>query len=90
MTRSAWRARIARAVREGGWIVQERIALERAREPIIQNGKTGAELMNRDIDPYVFNGKYVQCMARFSPSLVTNGIQGGAVQIVGTVGKKRS
>jgi len=85
MTGAAWGRHIKKTVREGGWIAQERVTLERGYEPMVKNGRVGKELMYRDMDPYVFDGMYNKSIGRFSPNLVTNGIQGGAVQIVGTV-----
>lgn len=87
LTPAVWKRVVRNAMKEGGWVAQELVTLEHAPEPYVTNGKVTTKKMYRDIDPYVLNGNYMQAIARFSPKLVTNSIQGGAAQIVATVKK---
>ena len=83
-----WKKVIATAVKEGGWIAQEYMTLPRGQEPFVSaRGSVSSRPINQDIGPYMINGTYGGCMARASYNLVTNLMQNGCFEIVGTVRK---
>ncbi len=83
-----WKKAIATAVKEGGWIAQEYMKLPRGQEPFVNlRGHVSARPINQDIGPYMINGTYGGCMARASYNLVTNLMQNGCFEVVGTVRK---
>ncbi|MFH2104892.1 MAG: hypothetical protein ABII72_01510 [Parcubacteria group bacterium] len=72
-------------VKKDKWIVQEVIDLPRDYEPCLTKKGLTRKLFYHDINPYLVNGKYLGCFARFSPNLVTNVIKKGTLQVVGRV-----
>ncbi|NQV13729.1 MAG: hypothetical protein HQ530_05520 [Parcubacteria group bacterium] len=77
--------KILNKVKKDRWLVQEMIDLPRDYEPYLTKKGLVQKEFYHDINPYLINGKYLGCVARFSPNLITNAIKGGTLQVVGRV-----
>ena len=73
----AWDAALERAVREGGWIAQERVAVRRERFPICDNGQIVERDMLVDFAPYLFRGRVSGFLTRLSATGLANVTSGG-------------
>jgi hypothetical protein len=74
---SAWDAALDRAVRDGGWVAQERIHVRREPFPVCD----GVQLVERDMlvdfAPYLFRGRVSGFLTRLSATGLANVTSGG-------------
>jgi uncharacterized circularly permuted ATP-grasp superfamily protein len=73
----AWDAALERAVREGGWIAQERIAVRREPFPVCDGGRVSDRDMLVDFAPYLFRGRVSGFLTRLSATGLANVTSGG-------------
>ena len=73
----AWDAALDRAVRGGGWIAQERIAIRREIFPVCEDGRAVERDMLVDFAPYLFRGRVAGFLTRLSATGLANVTSGG-------------
>jgi hypothetical protein len=73
----AWDAALDRAVRDGGWIAQERIEVRREVFPICDGSRVVDRNMLVDFAPYVFRGRVAGYLTRLSATGLANVTSGG-------------
>ena len=66
-----------RALNEGGWVAQQRIAVRRETFPICEAGGMVARDMLVDFAPYIFRGRLAGYLTRLSASGLANVTSGG-------------
>ena len=76
-TADAWDAALDRAVRDGGWIAQERIEVRREVFPICEGSRVVDRNMLVDFAPYVFRGRVSGYLTRLSATGLANVTSGG-------------
>ncbi len=74
-----WHEAIASAVGCPWWILQEAADIPEYEFPTIHGKKVVMEKKNLNLNPYVYNGKYVGCLGRISGSKVINVSAGGGI-----------
>lgn len=74
---SDWDAALDRAVRDGGWVAQERIAIRRESFPVCEDGAIVERTMLVDLAPYVFRGRLSGFLTRLSATGLANVTSGG-------------
>jgi hypothetical protein len=74
---AAWDARLDHAVRDGGWVVQERIDVRREVFPICDGSRVAERDMLVDFAPYVFRGRVSGYLTRLSATGLANVTSGG-------------
>ena len=74
---AAWDAALQRAVRDGAWIAQERIAVRRERFPVCDGTQPVAREMLVDFAPYLFRGRVCGFLTRLSATGLANVTSGG-------------
>jgi uncharacterized circularly permuted ATP-grasp superfamily protein len=74
---AAWDAAIERAVRERGWVAQERIAIRREPFPVSEGDRVTTRDMLVDCAPYVFRGRLAGFLTRLSATGLANVTSGG-------------
>ncbi len=72
-----WDAALDRAVRDGGWVVQERIAIRREPFPVCEGDAIVERHMLVDLAPYVFRGRLSGFLTRLSATGLANVTSGG-------------
>jgi uncharacterized circularly permuted ATP-grasp superfamily protein len=72
-----WDAALDRAVREGGWIAQERISVRREVFPVCDGDRIIERDMLVDFAPYLFRGRVAGFLTRLSASGLANVTSGG-------------
>ncbi len=85
----AWDAAIARAVGDGGWVAQERIAIRRERFPVCEGNTVSERDMLVDLAPYLFRGRLSGFLTRLSATSLANVTSGGG-QVPAFVASPRS
>lgn len=73
---SEWDSAIETAL-EGHYIVQERVAVEKVRMPLVTENELQIQLLNVDFDPFLFCGIVEGGMVRLSTDSLVNITQGG-------------
>jgi hypothetical protein len=73
----AWDAALERAVRDGNWIVQQRINVRREVFPICDDGRLVERDMLVDFAPYLFRGRVAGYLTRLSATGLANVTSGG-------------
>ena len=74
---SRWTAALDRAVADGGWIAQERIAVRRETFPMCDGSAVAERDMLVDFAPYVFRGRVAGFLTRLSATGLANVTSGG-------------
>lgn len=74
-----WAAVIENAMGCPWWIVQEAVEIPEYEFPLIKDSQVKLEKRNLNLNPYIFNGKYVGCLGRISESKVINVGAGGGI-----------
>jgi uncharacterized circularly permuted ATP-grasp superfamily protein len=72
-----WDAALDRAVRDGGWIAQERIEVRREAFPVCDGSRVVERDMLVDFAPYVFRGRVSGYLTRLSATGLANVTSGG-------------
>jgi uncharacterized circularly permuted ATP-grasp superfamily protein len=72
-----WDAAIARALSEGAWVAQQRIAIRREVFPVCSDQRVEQRDMLVDFAPYIFRGKLAGYLTRLSASGLANVTSGG-------------
>lgn len=90
-----WEERVAGAVRDRGWVVQERIDAPVESYPLLKEGFESASFRS-DCSPTLMDGKMAGYLIRLSPGEITNVSSGGGAittfvvdEVSGPVGEKR-
>ena len=86
---AAWDAAIARAVRDGEWIAQQRIAIRREIFPVCDGSRVVRRDMLVDFAPYLFRGRVSGFLTRLSATGLANVTSGGG-QVPAFVVERRS
>lgn len=73
----AWDAALDRAVRDGGWIAQERIHVRREDFPVCEGSRIVTRDMLVDFAPYLFRGRVSGFLTRLSATGLANVTSGG-------------
>jgi uncharacterized circularly permuted ATP-grasp superfamily protein len=73
----AWDAALDRAVAEGNWIAQERIAVRREPFPVCEGSAVVTRDMLVDLAPYLFRGRLSGFLTRLSATGLANVTSGG-------------
>jgi uncharacterized circularly permuted ATP-grasp superfamily protein len=74
---AAWDAALDRAVRDGGWVAQERIAVRREPFAMCDGDAIAERDMLFDLAPYVFRGRMSGFLTRLSATGLANVTSGG-------------
>jgi len=77
--REKWSNAIESAMGCPWWIIQEAVEIPEYEFPVIKDNKVVLEKKNLNLNPYVFDGKYVGCLGRISESKVINVSAGGGI-----------
>lgn len=77
--RDKWEAAVRGAIGCPWWIVQEAVNIPEYEMPVLKDNKVVLEKRCLNVNPYVFNGKYVGCLGRVSDSKVINVSSGGGI-----------
>ena len=72
-----WDAALDRAVRDGGWIAQERIEVRREVFPVCDGSRVTDRNMLVDFAPYLFQGRVAGFLTRLSATGLANVTSGG-------------
>jgi len=73
----AWDTALALAIRDGGWVAQERIAIRREPFPICEADAINERDMLVDLAPYLFRGRLSGFLTRLSATSLANVTSGG-------------
>jgi uncharacterized circularly permuted ATP-grasp superfamily protein len=73
----AWDTALERAVRDGGWITQEKIRVRREPFPVCEGSRIVQRDMLVDFAPYLFRGKVSGFLTRLSATGLANVTSGG-------------
>ncbi|PYR91964.1 MAG: hypothetical protein DMF84_15405 [Acidobacteria bacterium] len=74
---AAWDTTLARAVADGSWVAQERIAIRRERFPVCDADAIDDRDMLVDLAPYLFRGRLSGFLTRLSATGLANVTSGG-------------
>jgi hypothetical protein len=75
----AWRALVDKHIAAGAWVVQELVKIPKELFPEVRDGQVDVALMNVNINPLVFGGKYVGSYTRLSKKNIINVSFGGGM-----------
>lgn len=74
-----WASAVQNAMGCPWWIVQEAVGIPEYEFPMLKDSQVVLEKKNLNLNPYVFDGKYVGCLGRISESKVINVSAGGGI-----------
>lgn len=77
--RDQWHATVDSAIGCPWWIIQEAVPIPEYEFPVLKDKQVVLEKKNLNLNPYIFDGKYVGCLGRISESKVINIAAGGGI-----------
>lgn len=77
LSQSEWEERLASALEDGDYVVQERLELRTEQFPIFDAERWSLEPMFVDTNPFIFRGRVEGAMVRLSDSPIVNVTSGG-------------